>query len=129
MLTKQDLTDVSKLLKNEFKIQLQPIYDKLIEHDKRFESIDKQFKQIDSNFDNITKKFGSIDRKFIGLEYDFENIDKQFNKLNKKINKQHTKNSKDHTTIIEYFEIDISHNKKRLDRVESHLGLPALPFS
>lgn len=51
--------------------------------------------------------------------------DKQF----EKIQKQFVKNNKDHATMTEYFEIDIIHNKKRLDRIESHLGLPALSIS
>jgi len=60
------------------------------------------------------------------LEHDkkFELIDTKFKKLNKKLDKFEKKNTEDHNIIIEYFESDIINNKKRLDRIDHHLGLP-----
>jgi len=70
MLTKQDLTDVSKLLKNEFKIQLQPIYDKLIEHDKQFEKIQDKLSEHDKQFKTVNKKLNKL-QKDLDVTIDF----------------------------------------------------------
>ena len=66
----------------------------------------------------INNRLDKIDNKLI-------EHDKQFKTVNKKLNKLQI----DITTTIEYFEIDIIHGKKRLNRIESHLGLPAPSYT
>ena len=52
MLTKQDLSHIKTILQTELKVELKPIKDKLIEHDKEFKKIHKQL--IKNNKDHAT---------------------------------------------------------------------------
>ena len=62
MLTKQDLSEIRNLL--------QPINDKLIEHDKRFESIDKKLINHDKQFKTVNKKLDKL-QKDLDVTIDF----------------------------------------------------------
>ena len=75
MLTKQDLTDVSKLLKNEFKIQLQPIYNKLIEHDNNFEKINQKFDKVDKKLSDIQQQLVKNNKNHATMIEYFDNND------------------------------------------------------
>jgi len=111
MLTKQDLSEIKNLL--------QPINDKLIEHDTQFKKIDVKFEQIDKKFDKIDTQFKKIDVKFEQIDKKFDKIDTQFKTVNKKLDKL----QKDLSLTTDFFDDYRVKHENRLDRTEAHLGL------
>lgn len=81
--------------------------------------------QIKNLLQPVNNRLDKIDQKLFEHDKKFDNIDTQFKVVNKKLNKLQI----DLATTIEYFDVDVIHNKKRLNRIETHLGLSALSFT
>lgn len=70
----------------------------------------------------IYDRLDKIDNKLTEHDKKFDKIDNQFKQVNKNIDKTH----KDIIATIDFFDINGINDRKRLDRIEIHLGLPKL---
>lgn len=143
MLTKKDLQQISEILDQKFDEKLAPIKEELKSHSKILERhtivldghteiLDQHTKKLDEHSATLREQSLELARHQIMHENTraqldeiidkLQSHDKQFKKVDKKLNKLR----RDQIQILDVLDLQQMKDRKRILRIEEHLGLPPL---
>ena len=92
------------------------LFQKSLEHDKRFEVIERKLLEHDKRFEEINKRFEAIERKLLEHDKRFEEINKRFEAIERKL----LEHDKRFEAIESVLALHSELLRKLLERVERH---------